>query len=221
MKFVVIIPARGGSKRFPDKNIYPLNNKPLIAYSIDYAKKNDLDVYVTTDSESIAGIARKWGAGIIQRPAELAGDYVSTAETLQHATEYLIRNNVEFDYTILLQPTNPLRPDKLLTDAKKIIGTEEYDSLMTVSPLKINFGRIVNDCFVPQNFQYGQRSQDLETLYYVNGLLYVTKKEIILNGLIVGNKMYTMIIDHLYGTIDIDTVDDLKYAELVINSREE
>jgi N-acylneuraminate cytidylyltransferase len=222
-KFVVVIPARGGSKRFPDKNIYPLDGKPLIAYSINYAKAYDdtLDVYVSTDSQRIADVSRDFGAKIIQRPPELAEDHVSTAAALQHFAYELTKAQIEFDYVILLQPTNPLRPDDLLKDAIEIINSGQHDSLMTVSPSYLKFGKIIEDRFIPWNYQYGQRSQDLKPLYYENGLLYISKKELILKGSIIGEKMYPMIIDNLYGTIDIDTIDDLKYAEFIMRQGKE
>ena len=217
-RYVVVIPARGGSKRFPDKNIYPLNNKPLILHSIDCAKGNDhiLDIYVSTDSETIANVATGYGAKLIQRPYELAGDDATTAAALQHAANEMVNCGVAFDYMILLQPTNPLRPDGLLRNAMEIMDSGQYDSLMTVSPSYMKLGRITEDRFVPWNYRFGQRTQDLEPLYYENGLLYISKKEIVLNGSIIGNNMYPMVVDHLYGTVDIDTIDDLRYAEFII-----
>ena len=218
-KYIVIIPARGGSKRFPGKNIYPLNGKPLLSYSIEYVKKiaGNMDIYVSTDSQAIGSVAIEYGAKIIQRPAELSGDYVTTAETLQHCAKELLESNVEFDYLILLQPTNPLRPDELLRKSMEIMNSGNYDSLITISPSYAKLGKMENGCFVPWNYKYGQRSQDMEALYYENGLLYITKKELILDGKITGEKMYPMIIEHIYGTIDIDTIEDLQYAEFVLN----
>lgn len=79
MKYVVLIPARGGSKRFPRKNLYPLCEKSLLAHSILYSQRvlPDVEVYVSTDSEEIAAVARKYGAGVIERPAELSRRFVS------------------------------------------------------------------------------------------------------------------------------------------------
>ena len=217
-KYVVVIPARGRSKRFPDKNIYPLNNQPLLYYSIDYARKFDhtLNVYISTDSETIANVATNYEAKVIQRPPELAGDEVTTAETLQHAANEIVKLGEKYDYLILLQPTNPLRPDGLLKNAVEIMDSGQYDSLMTVSPSYLKLGRITESRFEPWNYRYGQRSQDMEPLYYENGLLYISKKEVVLSGSIIGNRMYPMVVDHLYGTVDIDTLDDLKYAEFII-----
>ena len=217
-KFITVIPARGGSKRFPGKNIFPLNKKPLINYSIEYALNNPLSsvVYVSTDNPEIAKVAEIAGAKILWRPEILSGDFVSTAATLQHVGKELQNNGIEFNYLILLQATNPLRPENMLTDAIEIMETNSCDSLMTVSPSYKKLGKIIDNRFMPWNYKFGQRSQDMEPLYYENGLLYITQKELILNGVISGENMYPMIIDHIYASVDIDTIDDLKYAEYII-----
>jgi len=222
-KFITIIPARGKSKRFPCKNIYPLNKKPLINYSIEYALNNPLSsvVYVSTDDSEIARVAEMAGAKIIWRPENLSGDFITTAETLQYVGKELQNNDIEFDYMILLQATNPLRPANLLTNAIEIMETNDYDSLMTVSPSYSKLGKIIKNRFVPWNYEYGQRSQDMDPLYYENGLLYISQKATVLNGSIIGDKMYPMVVDHLYGTVDIDTINDLRYAEFIMQQKNE
>jgi N-acylneuraminate cytidylyltransferase len=222
-KYITIIPARGGSKRFPGKNIYPLNRKPLINYSIEYAFNNSLsaDVYVSTDDSEIANVAEITGAKILWRPEDLSGDFVSTAATLQYVGKELQNNGVEFEYMILLQATNPLRPINMLTNAIEIVETNSCDSLMTVSPSYAKLGKIVNTCFVPWNYKFGQRSQDMEPLYYENGLLYISRKQLILSGIISDENVYPMIIDHIYASVDIDTIDDLRYAEFIIQQEQE
>ena len=218
-KYITVIPARGGSKRFPGKNIIPLNNKPLINYSIEYALHNCVSsiIFVSTDDPEIAEVAEIAGAKVLWRPEHLSGDFVSTAVTLQHVGMELQNNGIGFDYMMLLQATNPLRPETMLQNAINIIETNVCDSLMTVSPSYTKLGTITNNRFVPWNYNYGQRSQDMEPLFYENGLLYISQKELILNGIIVGEHMYPMIIDHIYASVDIDTMDDLKYAEFIIN----
>ncbi len=213
-KYITIIPARGGSVRLPKKNILELNGMPLIAYSILYSKKYlpQSEVYVSTDSSEIAAISKKYGAKIINRPLELSSDKTSTAEVLKHAAEILAGDGIVYDYMVLLQATNPLRPDSLMSDAIKIIEENDVDSLFTVSPSDRKLGRIKDHTFIPWNYSFGQRSQDMEPLYYENGLLYITRKDIILSGKIVGNNMFPLIVDHVFGTIDIDTVDDFKLA---------
>lgn len=214
-KYVTVIPARGGSKRFPGKNTHVLNGSPLICHSIEYSLKNPLiqGTYVTTDAEDIKNISRIAGAEIIDRPAEFAGDHATTASAMKHAVQYLIDKGVEFDYVVLLQATNPLRPKPLLDDAIKIIEKGENDSLFTVNRSEKKLGKIIDGKFVPWNYKFGMRSQDMEPLYYENGLLYITKKELLLDEIIEGPTAYPMIVDHPFGEVDIDTQDDFDYAE--------
>lgn len=223
MKYIAIIPARGGSKRFPGKNTHVLNGSPLICHSIEYSLKNSKisGTYVSTDAEDIKAISRVGGAEIIDRPAEFAGDHATTASAMKHAVQYLIAKGVEFDYVVLLQATNPLRPKPLLDDAIKIIEKGENDSLFTVNRSEKKLGKIIDGKFVPWNYKFGMRSQDMEPLYYENGLLYITKKELLLDEIIEGPTAYPMIVDHPFGEVDIDTVADFHYAEYMINQYRE
>ena len=118
MKTIAIIPARGGSKRLPNKNILLLDGIPLIAHSIMYAQKNIniIDaIFVSTDDEKIKEIALQFGAKVIDRPVELAGDSEPTVSALKHCLEVI--NDNEIENVILLQPTNPLRPESLVLQA--------------------------------------------------------------------------------------------------------
>lgn len=215
MKYVTVIPARGGSKRLPGKNIFPLGGKPLLAHSILYSRQvlPDTEVYVSTDNEEIARVAREYGADVIERPAELSGDLCSTDLAMQHAANKLLREGKMFDYIILLQATNPLRPAGMMEDAIQVIETGRYDSLFTVSPLVRKLGRLIDEKFVPWNFVFGQRSQDMEMLYFENGLLYITSKELILKGNIRGKSLFSLVVDHPFGSLDIDTQEDFDMVE--------
>tara|TARA_R110002167_G_scaffold130058_2_gene313428 strand:- start:527 stop:1195 length:669 start_codon:yes stop_codon:yes gene_type:complete len=218
MNNIVIIPARGNSKRLPKKNVLLLKGKPLIAHSIEYAKQNiNLvnDIYVTTDDDEIKRIAIGLGVKVIDRPKEISGDLATTVSALKHVLE-----NVEksFDNVILLQPTNPLRPKALLKEALKKYTELNYDSLMTVSLNKNKLGKIVNGNFEPYNYVMGQRSQDLEPLYFENGLLYITKAELILKGRILGENNCPFITNHPYSKVDIDIEIDFKYAEFILKN---
>ena len=215
MKYVMLIPARGGSKRFPGKNLYPLCGKPLLAHSILYSQRvlPDTEIYVSTDSEEIAAVAREYGAGVIERPAELSGDLCPTDQALQHAAVELLSAGKEFDYMILLQATNPLRPDGVMEEALQVIETGKYDSLFAVTPLVRKLGRLVDGKFVPWNFVFGQRSQDMEPLYFEDGLLYISHRDLILNGRIRGDSLYSLIVDHPFGSLDIDTREDFDLVE--------
>jgi CMP-N-acetylneuraminic acid synthetase len=218
MKTIAIIPARGGSKRLPNKNILSLGGIPLIAHSILYAQKNkDIidDIYVSTDDQAIKNIALQYGAKVIDRPVSLSGDFEPTVSTLKHvleAIEYKVEN------VILLQPTNPLRPEKLLREAFGIYQKENYDSLFTVSRSHQKLGKVIDDMFLPFNYELGQRSQDIEPLYFENGLLYISKAKIILEEKIISENAFPYEVDHIYANVDIDIQEDLDYASyLIIN----
>lgn len=218
MKYIAIIPARGGSKRFTGKNIHMLCGKPLIAYSIEYAKECEQveDVYVSTDSKEIAEVSLQYAAKMMERPDGLAGDFVPTVDVLKDVIERLEKQGVEFDAVVLLQPTNPLRPKALIYEAIQKMEEGKNDSLCTVNRSDKKLGKIIDEKFVPWNYTFGQRSQDLEPLYYENGLLYIIRKELLLQGRILGDSMYPMVVEHMFGTVDIDTREDMDYAEFIM-----
>lgn len=217
MKYITLIPARGGSKRFPGKNIYPFMGMPLIAHSIDSSKACSLisQTYVSTDDEQIKQVSLQYGAEVIDRPVELGSDFATSADVMKNAVEQLIAQRVDFDYVLLLQATNPLRPKNLLKDAITIIEDTKADSLMTVNRSELKLGKIINNHFQPWNYHYGQRSQDLDPLYYENGLLYISSKELLLEGKITSENMYPMVVNHIFGEVDIDTREDMEYAEFI------
>jgi N-acylneuraminate cytidylyltransferase len=217
MKNIAIIPARGGSKRLPNKNILVLGGIPLIAHSILEAQRNSAvidEVYVSTDSIQIKEIALSYGAKVIDRPAQLSGDLEPTVTALKNVLESI---ETEVDAVFVLQPTNPLRPANLIADAYKNYIENKADSLMTVTRNHQKFGKIVNTIFVPFNYTIGQRSQDLEPLYFENGLLYIIQSELILAEKLTGVSPFPMIVDHPFANVDIDTQEDFDYAEYLIS----
>ena len=217
MKTIAIIPARGNSKRLPNKNVLLLGGIPLLVHSILFAQKNQSiidEIYVTTDNEAIKNIALQYGVIVIDRPDALSGDLEPTISSIQHVLE-TITDTV--DTVVLLQPTNPLRPENLLQEAFDTFCTNDADSLVTVSRNHQKLGKITDNCFEPYNYTIGQRSQDLEPLYYENGLLYITKAKVILEGKIVSENSIPYEVNHIFANVDIDTQDDFDYAEYLIN----
>ena len=212
---IAIIPARGGSKRLPGKNIKLLGGIPLIAHSILYAKQHDFidAVYVSTDDAQIKEVALQYGAIVIDRPQALSGDLEPTVSALKHVLESIdgIVENV-----ILLQPTNPLRPKALLNETFAIFQEQQFDSLFTVSRSHHKLGKIMDNKFIPFNYEVGQRSQDLEPLYYENGLLYITKASVILNNEIITKDAFPLEVNHPFANVDIDTQEDFDYAEYLV-----
>ena len=219
MNTIAVIPARGNSKRLPNKNIMLLGDLPLLAHSINYAKSHDFidTIYVTTDSEEIKNIAIEHGALVIVRPKELAGDKEPTVSALKHVLENI---NTNVENVVLLQPTNPLRPKHLLKDSFQLFNKNKYDSLFTVTSNHQKFGTIKNNIFIPFNYNIGQRSQDLEPLYFENGLLYITKAKHILNSEIITENAFPLKVKHVYTNVDIDTQEDFEYAQFILNRYE-
>ena len=216
MKNIAIIPARGGSKRIPEKNIKLFAGLPLLAHSILYAQQNETlidEIYVSTDIIEIKKIAIQYGAKVIDRPEHLSGDLEPTITALKHVLESIDCSDVES--VVLLQPTNPLRPQDLLKQAFEIYNNSNCDSLFTVSRNYQKFGKITANKYHPFNYTIGQRSQDLEPLFFENGLLYITKADLILNGIIISENVFPFEVDHIFAKVDIDTLEDLYYADFI------
>jgi len=212
-KTIAIIPARGGSKRIPEKNIQILGELPLLAHSILYAQENREiidDIYVSTDNEEIKKIALQFGAKVIDRPVSISGDLEPTVSALKHVLQSI---GADVKNIVLLQPTNPLRPENLLQEAFEIYQEGNHESLFTVSRNYQKLGKIITNKFVPFNYTIGQRSQDLEPLFFENGLLYIAKATLILNDIIISENAFPFEVNHIFAQVDIDTPEDLDYAE--------
>jgi CMP-N-acetylneuraminic acid synthetase len=213
MKTIAVIPARGGSKRLPQKNIRLLGGIPLIIHSIQFAKENsDIidEIFVSTDDDVIKKIAQEYGAKVIDRPQSISGDLEPTVSAIKHVLEQIQQ---PIENVILLQPTNPLRPQNLLKESFEYFQQKELQSLFTVTRNLQKFGKIENEIYVPFNYTVGQRSQDLAPLYYENGLLYITKASLILDDIIISENAFPFEVDHVYAGVDIDTIEDFEYAE--------
>ena len=234
MKTIAIIPARGGSKRLPQKNVLPLGDLPLLVHSIRYALANSeiIDaVYVSTDDVAIKKLALENGAQVIDRPKDISGDLEPTVSALKHVLESI---EDEVENVVLLQPTNPLRPERLLKEAFERYCKGNYDSLFTVTRNHQKFGKIIGNTFQPFNYKLGQRSQDLEPLFYENGLLYITKASLILpldlacpersrrardDSKIISENAFPFEVNHIFATVDIDTLEDFEYAEYLMDKK--
>lgn len=135
-KVLAVIPARGGSKGMPDKNILPLHGKPLIAYSIESAKQSKLisRLIVSTDSHRIAEVAKSYGAEVpFMRPAELATDEALSADVVKHALKQMQSQlNIEFEYALLLQPTTPFRSAHDIDSALQQLFESRSESVVSI-----------------------------------------------------------------------------------------
>ena len=184
-----------------------------MAHSIQYAIANSAlvdAIYVSTDDPSIKATALAYGAKVIDRPEHLSGDFEPTITAVQHVLENI---GFEVENVILLQPTNPLRPPNLLKDCFEEFQNKKVDSLFTVTLNHQKFGKITSGTFVPFNYEIGQRSQDLEPLYFENGLLYITKAKSILENKIITENACPYLVNHIFAHVDIDTIEEVEYAE--------
>ena len=210
---LIIIPARAGSKRIKGKNTKPFNGFPLIEHSIKYAQNYiGGDIIISTDDKQIVSIAEQYNVPIQWRNVSLAQDQTPTTVVIK---DVVTRVEKSYDLVALLQPTNPLRPKKMFKEALKLLEEKKSDSLLTVSLNEHKLGKIKHSAFKPYTYEFGQRSQDLEPLYYENGLLYVCSYELAKNGKLMSEYPTAMLIEHPHGSVDIDTELDWKWAELI------
>jgi CMP-N,N'-diacetyllegionaminic acid synthase len=224
MKIIGLIPARGGSKGVPGKNIKALAGKPLIAYTIEQALKSRLldRVIVSTDDPDIAKTSVAYGAEVpFMRPAELAQDHSGSLEVVRHALDFFEERGQHYDAVCLLQATSPYRPKGCIDEAIRLFMQKQPDSLISV--------RRVPDEFNPHwTFEIEEdgrlristgdekiipRRQDLPPAYHRDGAIYISLAETIRNkGSLLGDDILAFPIDSPK-LINIDTMDDWYEAE--------
>jgi CMP-N-acetylneuraminic acid synthetase len=225
-KAVAIIPAREGSKGIPQKNLSTVLGVPLIAYTIKAAlKAQTLDkVIVSTDDEHIRAVSQDYGAAVpFIRPHHLATDTSTTLSVLQHAITCLAEQQEYLaDIVVCLQPTSPLRSAEDIDAAVKLCLDTSADSVVSLSQAKHHpywMKKIVDGRVYPlmdEEEQQYTRRQDLPPVYQLNGALYVTRTNVLLEENRVLGKYTAPYIMPPERSIDIDTPDDLKFAELLI-----
>ncbi|WP_297484100.1 pseudaminic acid cytidylyltransferase [Sulfurimonas sp.] len=219
---IAIIPARGGSKRIPKKNIKLFHGKPLITYSIETAIASELfdKVIVSTDDEEIARIAKEYGAEVpFMRPKELSDDYSSSADAVEHAINFLQTKGESFRYICTIYATAPFLQIEYLKKGFEALKNSDAKMAFSVTsmpfPVQRTF-KITQDercqMFWPENFS--KRSQDLEEAYQDAGQFYWedTTKE--WKDLPFGSQSIPIVLPR-YLVQDIDTSEDWKRAELM------
>jgi len=219
---IAIIPARGGSKRIPRKNIKDFLGKPLIAYSIEAAIKSKLfeKVIVSTDDEEIAKIARKHGAEVpFLRPKKLADDFTGTGTVVDAVVEQLKQNKEIYEYVCTIYATAPMLQVKYLQQGYEVLKSSaaKYSFAATSMPFPIQRTfKITQDnrceMFTPEH--YISRSQDLEEAYQDAGQFYWDKQTIQSNEIIFGKNSIPIILPRHF-VQDIDTLEDWQRAELI------
>lgn len=222
MKKIAIIPARGGSKRIPRKNIKDFLGKPIIAYSIEAALKSNLfdEIMVSTDDEEIAEIARKYGASIPFMRSKLnSNDFATTADVLKEVLNEYKKLEKEFDYLCCIYPTAPFITSRKLQDTSDLMIQKNAEGVIPVVKFSYPIQRAFRiteenklEYIWPENIN--KRSQDLELAYHDAGQFYWLKtKSFLLNRSLICGGSIPFIIDEVSAQ-DIDCEEDFKIAKL-------
>ncbi|WP_040281414.1 acylneuraminate cytidylyltransferase family protein [Psychroserpens damuponensis] len=228
MKPLIVIPARGGSKGVPGKNIKLLNGKPLIHYTIEAAQGlfENQYIYVSTDSTEIKDIAEETGLKVpFLRPDHLASDTASSRDVILHALkEYTLINGNEPDVIILLQPTSPFRNQKHIKEALSLYN-DSLDMVVSVKETSANPYYVLfeedDDAFLKKSKESKVlRRQDVPKVWELNGAIYIIKPKSIKDKSI-GD--FKKIIKHQMddvSSVDIDTPLDWEFAEFLASKKE-
>lgn len=228
--FLGIIPARGGSKRLPRKNLLPVAGKPLISYTIQAGLQSHFidELMVSTDDTEIARVSVECGATVpFMRPSELANDETSTFEVVRHAIDYY--KTIEgrlFEYIVLLQPTSPLRDEVEIDNAVLFLQKNKADAVVSVSepdhsPLWCNTlpDNLSMEGFLREDVKY-KRSQELDQYYRLNGAIYILSISRLMEEktFFLKSNIFAYIMPQKK-SVDIDTALDLKLCELLLQER--
>lgn len=214
-----LIPARGGSKRLPKKNIKLLKGKPMIWYTIEAAIKADIfdDIYVSTEDSEVAQIAKEYGAKVINRPPELSTDLASVVDVSLHALDFLKSKGKEYEILCVLLPTSPLRTHEDIINAYNIFIEQDISSfLMAVtSYLYDPFIALkeVNGYLEPVFPEYiGKKRQELPEVFVDNGSIYMVRVEEFKKRKTFYGRRLLKYYMPLERSIDIDTEVEFKLA---------
>ncbi len=224
-KILAIIPARGGSKGLPRKNIIDLAGKPLIAWSIEAAleSKYITTTVVSSEDKEILSVATQWGAEVIKRPDELAQDTTASEPVVTHAlNEAMKQYDEEYDYLVLLQPTSPLRSAKHIDTALEKLFNSNADALISVC----QYDKKVLKTFLQNEDGYLQgisnnsypfmRRQDLPDVFMPNGAIYIIDVKIFQkHEKLFTSKTVAFTMDDK-SSVDVDTLEDLQMIKKII-----
>jgi CMP-N,N'-diacetyllegionaminic acid synthase len=228
-KILGLIPARGGSKGLPRKNIRPLHGKPLIAWTIGQAKASGIfdKIIVSTDDEEIAAIAKEYGAQVpFMRPAELAGDTVPAIAVVENAIKYFEGEGKAFDYLALLEPTSPMRKKRDIDDAiRLLIDSEGFaDSLVSIGKVLMEHPAIMKRILDGYLSPYEEsdvkiiRRQDAEDIFTPYGVIYISKvRSLLEHKTFYQSKTIPFYIER-WQKYEVDDIYDLMCIEAIMNS---
>lgn len=224
---LAIIPARGGSKGLPGKNIKDLKGKPMIAYTIEAALKSEKisRVLVSTDSKEIEKVAKYYGAEVpYLRPASLSDDKASSLDVYRYVIDKIEQEQKnKIEEFMVLQPTSPLRNEVHIDEAINLYENKKADSVVSYckEPHSIFWHKYIegDGSFVEifkDNFQ--KNRQEIRNTYYPNGAIYIFNRKVLETGRYYSERSYAYLMDRNV-SIDIDDIEDFQYAEFLMSKK--
>jgi N-acylneuraminate cytidylyltransferase len=221
MKILCIIPARGGSKGIPKKNIIPFLDKPLIAHSVVQSLKSKYitKVIVSSDCDEILKVSELYGANTLKRPSEISTDTSSSESALSYTIKVL---DEDFDYVVFLQATSPLRTTEDIDKCIETLLNNNLDSVFSANLLEdMLIWKLSNNIYESFNYDYKNRKrrQDSEPQYVENGSIYVFKKDGFLKK---NNRLFGKIGLYLmesWKMFEIDSLEDLELCEIIFENK--
>lgn len=228
MKLLALIPARGGSKGVPGKNIRLLGGESLLWYSYEAARISGLfsEIVLSTEDESIAEVGKKIGMMVpFIRPADLANDSAKSIDVVNHALTCMEEMGYQYNAVVLLQPTSPFRRKNLIADAALLMQERGADSIVSVRKVPHQYNphwvfEATDDYTL--HIATGEQElisqrQNLPDAYYRDGQVYITKTEVLKErNAFIGSKLTYILNEYAGSTINIDTLEDWQAAEQYI-----
>lgn len=219
MEILAVIPARGGSRDLPRKNLAPLGGRPLLSYTADcvLGSVHPIRAVLSTDDDKIATLGRRMGLEVpFRRPVELSGDTATTVEVLQYTVARLhSEEGYAPEWVVLLQPTSPLRTNTHLDAALELLQSGGHDSLISLTPMRQSPAwayRIANGLARPLESERPDRRQELPSLYYPNGAIYITSPILLSADRLLGDRCAAFVMEP-WESVDVDDAWDLAVAE--------
>jgi len=227
MDYFALIPARGGSKGIPRKNLAPLGSHPLIGWAIAVAQKSGMfkEIVLSSDESEILEAGRKYGATrLIKRPKEIAEDSTKQIEVMKHTLRELDSLGTSFEHLVLLQPTTPFRPPNLVRESIGLHGSSDFASVISVTDVThmndstLYGGSLSNLTNIEgKNVSMGTLRQTFSHKYWRNGAIYVLNREDILSNSLYSERIVGIQMSHEL-SINIDSPSDLETARNLLQS---
>jgi CMP-N-acetylneuraminic acid synthetase len=219
LKILAVVPARGGSKGVPRKNIRLLGEEPLIGYTLKTAMSVGMidDLIVSTDNNDISIVADRYGVEVLHRPSELATDNSSTESVIIHVLDKMSKDGRNYDIVLVLEPTSPFRSIETIVKTIKLFASKDIESVLAVRETRENIGDIIDNIFVPIDPKAPRRRQLRKPMYIESSTIYAVRTNYLLKYKTLVSDRWTPILVTKDESIDINTEHDFRIAESYIN----